>query len=59
MGAKIHQNDCPTRAFIASGWRPDARSVVTEDFFSGPTNRPRAPQNASASPDQIRAKPFT
>ena len=28
VGAKIHRDDCPTRAFLASGWRPEAKSEV-------------------------------
>ena len=31
--AKIHAVDCPTRAFLASSWRPPAKSWVAEKGF--------------------------
>ena len=31
--AKVHELDCPTRAFIASGWRPPSKSWLQANGF--------------------------
>ena len=40
LGARIHRDNCPTRAFLASGWRPDAKSVVADISFFFRTESP-------------------
>ena len=51
--AKIHANDCPTRAFISSSWQPPAKSWVAEKGF---LIRDELMQNAAA---HYPAKPPT